>query len=261
MLQWHCYIQYMLQKGAVMQLFELWKDSLAVCAPTRFMALMRETFASMKEVARVFCALWFWIPLILIVGSSTYWAGIKGFIVSVNVMVIVFSPVYLIAARPVNEVKDFLYIKHCVKHVFWFAFISVLIELVLVFPFFRPITVIVAFIFSLLPALFDISILFYLDDSESGTSRATRRAIYMIFYNYPLFFLIINGTKLLSRLTGFLLEQLFIAINLLSFPQAVAIFILGGTFFVFYLFFTVFIKCLTVRLYTDRLQAQPTLYQ
>lgn len=249
-----------------MILLESWKDSLQLLKPQSLKELAVATWQTMKEVFRALCAPWFLILVVItfIIGSLSgqpYRVG--------NAFGGLLLTIAFVAALPVPQVKNFRYFMTYLGRYYWgsikfmalviiLGFVAIGVPLLIVagisqtpFPVimrkFFALAALVLVVGSILCLIFitvigSVVLLFYM--LRSITIRAAiKKSLVFILYNAPLILLIL-------LLAGLLLIPMN-TLHVLS-PNSMRLIALPFAFW---------IVCLSINIYTRRVNAQPMLYQ
>jgi len=228
------------------QIFDSWKHSLQWCSFDHIKRVVRDTIALMQDVAHMLRMPWFFLTIALVMGVATLVAGFAGLFGSViSIVLFPVSTLFLIAARPTMEQKNFAYFKKCIVRALWPI---IVMSVIMAIPFLST-------FFMLLPAFFELYILVYLD-YDGDLLEMFKRALKIEVYNYPLWFMYIVGFHFIVILFMVPLLLLF-SFNTALFPamnQGSNIMGIMGVLFLISTLISIllqlFIKCLIVTLYT-----------
>lgn len=255
-----------------MTLFESWKDSLKLCKIEAIKLFALVTLKSCYEVIRVLMVAWFLIPLIFFVCLATLIKGVEGFIGGVNFAGSVASIFFLIAARPSVGIKDFTYFRVNMLRALWLILISQGLAILIGLPIYAAvfssvgilsfvmfiIFAMVVLLLVLMPGLTELTILFYLDYPGDNIFSAFKRALTMIWYNYPLFIIYLGLFNILNFLIA--LPVVWLLAPFVAGGITIPWMITSLVSTVWNLCFNLFTKCLLVNLYIKRMHDQSELY-
>ncbi len=279
-----------------MTLIEAWKDSLQLCKPQAVKLMVLVTLNTMRQVVRTLCALWFLVPMVLLLISAIVIALTFNVFAAYGPLVLLsvfsYSAAFL-AVRPSIQIKNWDYF----KSYFWLCtqFMSVLflwmlaIVVILVgweylfVPFghlhslfapknfiFTPVSYI-ATAPAYLAGIFlfcahklhciNYGVFFYLDKAGS-VFVSFKKALTLIYYNLPL--LLVYETIIWCVL--FLLSTLGYTLSIMLMNTGSTVgYVVGGICVMGILFVSallhLFIFCLVSNIYTKRVHDQYSLYQ